>query len=1450
MKATYAKLFLLLSILFCSQFGFAYSTLRQQDQIRFQYYTSDDGLAQNTVDCILRDSRGFMWFGTWNGLCRFDGYSFVTYRQESEPEGLPNNFIYSLCNDSDGNIWVGTRCGLTHYIFNEERFDVPDVIDSVFAALAVNDLKLDSKGNLWVATEDAGLWCVAFDRGGEARRVENILPARTINRLYVAGDLLFVGSEAGLEVLDLTNKQAVNDYSRLQQLVQELDVRAIFADSKGNLWIGTGLGLYMQSKNGDSVAEFYHNPDDPYSLNHLAVSSIVEDASHTVIVGTLGGLNYYQPEVGGFVHLRNGNLENERLNNPFVNSMAADEDGNVWVGTDKGGINHYNIFQKPFFALVHDPANANSLSLNTVNSILKEDEVLWVGTAGGGLNRISANNTRVERLSLSPLNASSSVDNFVSSIFRDSRGDLWLGTWGGGLKRLVSFRSQQLESFVPQADDPHSIESGFVSSVCEMSPGVLLVGTESGLDIFDVDSRHFKHVDLKTGRGEAMEIGCMLLDQQRNLWLGTRNGLFRFRQQDLEQFDQLERIPYDLYLNDPSDSSSLAGNYVISLLQSSDGTIWGGTYGNGICAFVNGADGNIQFENYNQSNGLCNNVAYALAEDPAGNIWISTDKGLSKFNPAEEHFQNFFVKDGLLSDQFYWGASCADHEGNLYFGSIAGLNYFNAAEIERYSPTRKAVLTAFSVFNKPVEIGKKYHSQQILSGTISQTDRVRLSHKDAVISIEFAALDYFLPEKIAYQYKLEGVDKNWIQVPATRRFANYTNLVGGNYIFKVRASNSDGVWSDQCAELRITVHPPFYKTIWFQLFAILLLVVAVIAYIRYRTRFLEMQKRKLEALVHQRTQQIEAQKEKLEQQAFRLQRTNYQLEERQRLIEGQKLELEQQNAQIALQRDELIELNEKVKLVNQLRLRFFTNISHEFRTPLTLIIDPIEHLMKKLKGDKNALGTLKIVNRNAQRLLHLINQLLYFRRIENGKLDLRVCMGELNSFLYQVYESFVDLAQHQHIDYQFSAAEAPAESWFDAEKLENVFYNLLSNAFKYTPERGRISMRISYVTQSIDSGADQPLLCVEIHDSGVGIKEEDMPFIFERFYQVSSEKHSKLKSSGIGLALTLELVQALHGKLEVESTAGKGSCFKVLLPYTADAFDEQELDHSVVPAEVNLRGRIDVLLESVSQPDEAEQPDDEGPEDSKSKPLVLIVEDNFDLRSFLVQTLRSDYRVIGAENGKEGLSAAKKYSPELIISDVMMPEMDGIELCSRLKKDIQTSHIPVILLTARNMVENWIEGLETGADDYIPKPFNLQVLQARMTNLIEGRLRLKKMFSNPAEVMPGQGTTNPVDEEFMARVYEVLAKSYSNPDFSASQFASEMFMSRSLLYKKIRAITDLNITDFINSYKLKKAVSLIKEGKLPIADVAFKAGFNDPKYFSRIFKKFYGMTPTEFAAKD
>lgn len=1478
------KYFIVFSLLFGTISDvLAHEAVTQTEQIRLNYLTTNEGLPQNTVDCILKDSQGFMWFGTWNGLCRYDGYTFITYNKEQQGTSLKSNFIQSLCEDQNRNLWIGTDKGLAFFDYHKLSFiDIPSVKNNL-GTFSITYIIENKDKDLFIATNGNGLWKIMLNQQNETSMIvpgtnrnenpgyassirpsenklftdeyESIkigtdkLASSVVRHVCISNDQhLLVATANGVSVIDLNGGSPKPVWKVLEEQLRGIDISVIFQDSKHNIWIGTSdAGLYHYTTSTTQMRFYNVDENNPSGLDHSSVYSIIEDLSGQIIVGTLGGLNYYNAENDNFFHFPKNSETRKYLNNPFVNALYADDLGNIWIGTEKGGVNYYSIYQKPFFAIKNDPTNKNSISHNTINSLYKEDNILWVGTAGGGLNKLNIKTNRNKRFETNPENPASISNNFIASILRDNQNNFWVGTWGGGLNLLLDEGKGSFRSYQHASNDPSTISSSYISCIEKLDEARLLIGGRGGLDIFEPGSNSFTPVHKKMELHRPFEVGCALVDSKGKVWVGTETGLYRFNRQDLlELTDKTREIEFEIFLNDENDPGSIAGNYVISLTETNDGTLWIGTYGNGICKYVN--DGkNDGFVNYNENNGLCNNVAYAIEEDLNGELWISTDKGLSKFDPKNESFHNFYRNDGLLNDQFYWAASWVDKDGTMFFGGIEGLNYFTPAEIDPYPNTPQPVFTEFFIFNHPVQVGEKYHSQVVLKKPISQTELVQLSYKDAVFAIEFSALDYFLPQKIRYAYKMEGVDQDWVEVDANRRFANYTNLSGGSYVFTVKASNSDGIWSDKTSQLQILVKPPFWQTAWFRILAVLFIVLILLAYIRYRISHLKAQKRKLEIQVHERTKQIEEQKEVLEIQATNLKKTNHQLEERQMLIEGQKIELEKQNQQIAMQRDEMIELNKKVNLVTQLRLRFFTNISHEFRTPLTLIIDPLEQLQEKYKNDKNTSNTIHIINRNAQRLLHLINQLIYFRKIETGKLQLNVSRGDLVAFLQEIFSSFSDLADNQDISYEFVHNETDKQTWFDSEKTENVFYNLLSNAFKFTPVSGSIKMKIEFTEHSNPEDYPANFVAISVIDSGVGIEAKHIPHLFDRFYRVEqSKRDTDFTSSGIGLALTYEIVQALHGKINVVSTPGKGSTFTVYLPFTKDGFESNEINENAVPANINIEGRVKVLSDHIVARQSGYEQDNDIPE-NKHKPTVLIVEDNFDLRSFLLQTLRSDYRVLGAENGKIGLEMARKYSPELVISDVMMPVMDGMELCSRLKKTIQTSHIPVILLTAKNLVENWIEGLETGADDYIPKPFNLQILQLKMNNLIETRRKIKQLFSSPEEVAPNQFSNNILDEEFITKVYAILEKSYDQKDFSIDQLAREMCVSRSLLYKKIKALTGLNLIDFINSYKLKKAVELIRKNKQPISEVAFQVGFNDPKYFSRIFRKFYGTSPSEFS---
>ncbi len=1454
MNKTKAYLLFVLLIVLSGIVNHAFGNVTKSN-LRFQYLTTDEGLAQNTVDCIFQDSYGFMWFGTWNGLCRYDGYNFRTFQKGDTPVSIPDNFVRAICEDTSGNLWIGTSSGIVIYNLKNETFHLPEVLRPALEKIAVTSLFCDAKGGVWIGGEKGNLCYLTQKQvNGETEfdylEIDaQILQEADITSVHVLKNArVILGTSVGLYEAVSGKLQKLSFTDGPSAILESVNIHCIYESTSGDWWFGTEAGLFRYRQTSKQLSYYTTQANNKNSLGHAIVMAIAEDSSGTILVGTLGGVSFFDPGTSSISRISGRLDERETLNNEFVNSLFTDRDGNVWIGTEKGGVNKYNMFQKPFYSWRHHPDDVNSLSNNTINSILNDGDILWIGTAGGGLNRLDQRTGKFDHFTQSAQNPDGICSNFISSICITADKQLWVSSWGDGFGRLVSEKGKKFKNYLNQPGNLQRLVNSFVSEIYADDRGFLLVGTSGGLDLFNPKTESFFHFQEKLDKNvETPAVGCILKDRNDFYWIGSRKGLFHIPAKLVVPTpEKLASGDYEFFTNTPGDSLSLSANYVISLLEDHRGTIWIGTYGNGICKVIPAANGKIQFKTYTTADGLCNDVIYSMEEDRSGNIWISTDNGLSKFNPEKVYFQNFYIKDGLLNDQFYWNSSSSDRAGNLYFGGINGVNYFNPEKIEFYPRLPKVVFTDFQVFNQSVKIGEKLHGNVVLEKSIAETQSIELSYKDNVFSIEFSALDYFLPDKVTYAYKMEGVDQNWVTVTPDRRFATYTNLSGGEYRFVVKAANSDGLWSAAPTVLWIVINPPFWQTNWFRFLALLALAVSVMAYIRYRTRFLHEQKRKLEIQVRERTTQIEEQKEKLQEQSERLQRTNHELADRQVLIEGQKIELENQNHLIAEQRDEVIELNKKVSMINQLRLRFFTNISHEFRTPLTLILDPLESLMKKLEEDKESMQTLKLINRNAQRLLHLINQLMNFRRIETGKIELRVAQGDLTTFLNEIFVSFQDLANHQRINYTFSAENVPQQSWFDPEKLENIFYNLLSNAFKFTPERGQISLKVKFCDPDQNQSELQfSYVRVDITDSGKGIASEHLPYLFDRFYQAESTADNRQKGSGIGLALTQELVQAMHGRITVESKINHGSTFSVLLPYRSEDFAENELDLIATIQAINLQSKVDVISEEILRTDFPEEL--EPFQVDKSKPLILIVEDNYDLRNFIMHSMNADYRVMGAENGKEGFELAKKYTPDLIISDIMMPVMDGLELCSRLKKELHTSHIPVILLTAKAMIEHWIEGLETGADDYIPKPFNLKVLHLKIANLIESRNRLRQLFSRGDNPSPEESTSNQIDQQFIARAYTIIEKYLREEEFSVDQFAREMMVSKSLLFKKIKAISGYSIVDFVNMYKLKKAAArLAADPQINITEVSFEVGFNDPKYFSRVFRKVYGVSPSEY----
>jgi len=1406
---------------------------------KFHYITVSNGLPQNTIQCIEKDQYGFMWFGTDNGLCRFDGYDFDYYSASKNGNSLWDNRILDVINGAHNYLWIITPKGMQ--VFNTQKVSFEEIkneeLNSLFKKEIVKVINFNN--DVWIATKHEGVYKIKESHEISKSTIlsscfkENRLPV--INTMIVDHDnRLYLGTSKGLFVFN----DKTNDFVSVSNNFpgwDALDIQTMFSRNN-ELWIGTLTGLYAYNLLTKSVKAYHHIPLNPGTILHSQVNSIASAPTGEILVGTLGGLSVYNSIEDNFSEVNLFPDSPHSDHDVFISAIYSDSLGNIWVGTEKTGLVHLYAYTKSFQSL---PETDQFKLFNTsiINSIYSSEDELWVGTAGSGILNYNKQTGRVKHFKTKVNDPSSIESDFITSIVKDNQDNIWAGTWGLGLNKIVNKGRKVIKYHTF-----NGLPSEYVSCVYITKQGFNVIGTQGGLGVFDENKNTIIPLDITRGvDGIIWEVGCIKEDKKGYLWIGTTNGLFRFKTDLINPEREIKLTKYDVITYKQTNTKgSLPNDYITCLETDKDGNMWLGTYGNGIAKCIPIKDGEYTFQSYTEEDGLANNVVYKILADENNNLWISTENGLSNFIQKDSLFINQYSVDGLRNDQYYWSAGYKAEDGYLYFGGINGLNYFHPDSIQSYPYSSKPYITKLNVFNESVKPGEKRHGLVYINKSVLDADTVNISFKDNIFSLEFSALPYYLSNKLKYAYRLVGVDKDWVYVNADRRIASYTNLDGGDYLFQVKSTNLDGIWNDNITEVLIKIKPPFWKTNWFQIGSIFLIFILIYAYTRYRSFRISQQKKHLEELVKQRTQEINEKNIQLEQNSVTLKLNNEQLASRQKEIEEQKSTLEKQNKEIISQRDQLIALNKEVEGIHQMRMQFFTNISHEFRTPLTLIISPIEKILSKNYNftKEGVISALSYVKRNAERLLLLTNEITTFRKYEAGKVKVMLTHGDVGDFIKDIAESFRQLAESKGIHLVSTVDYNLEESWFDKSKLENILFNLLSNALKYTHEGGTVSVNVTKIK------GDHSKLLINIQDNGIGISKENQAKVFDRFFRDSSNQGNTSYGTGIGLSLTKQMVEVMNGTITLDSEVNKGTSFKVMLPVDKEDFTDFNVDEGEETNQINLKERIELLAEAELK---SGQDEDSAVVEDKRKACVLIVEDNNDLRDFLNETLSDTYNVSTAMDGEQGYKMALEKEFDLIVSDIMMPKVDGLEMCKQLKNNLHTSHIPIILLTAKGQEEDFVQGLEYGADDYMAKPFNANILQAKITSLIENRKKLaKKYMQLDPEAEPVEISTSSLDDEFMDKLNQVVADNYTDPTFDIDAFSSQLFVSRSLLYKKLKALTNVSPNEYVNMYRLKKSIGLLKSKQYQVSEVAYMIGFNDPKYFSRVFKKFYNISPSSY----
>ncbi|PHN01167.1 hybrid sensor histidine kinase/response regulator transcription factor [Flavilitoribacter nigricans] len=1402
----------------------------QEKPFHFEQFPSNVILSHNSITAVMQDHQGFLWLGTWSGLMKYDGYEVKQYKQEpGNINGLESNKITTLFEDSRQRLWVGTRnSGLYLYDRGADRFiqfkHQPDDMNSL-SDNNVWSIFEDHFGQFWIGTEK-GLNLFQPDERHFIHFTHHPSDSRSISHDFVYSicetpdGVLWIGTENGLNRMVRTADGQV-DYFVPYTLLPEgksvsdypyalpnyiFKVQAV-KGVKSGLWIGTKAGLKRMDYSSENLRDYtvqslQLHGSNPNTLNNSFVLDLVEDQNNSLWIATLNGLHLLDKDSGRLQRfISDGNHPNI-LSNNSVRALSIDRSDNLWIGTE-GGLHQLDLSAKPFTTI--RPDISENVSNQVITSIKNAvgSAGIWVGTRGGGLNYFPIRDGKireelVRHFYLQLPNAPETAD-FISDLHIDDAGNLWISTLGSGVVKTKEAEVLAGGSAITQlqqyaaADGLDNLHDEHLMTISGSTSGDTWLGAwDKGLLRYDPENDRFFNYKTSADFSVNFEAfpNVQIFEQRINgrdiLWVGTRGGgLLKLA------FDRSNNLLtlLDNYRYQIDQPGSISNNFINCIFLDRDGDLWIGTE-NGLNKWN---PINNTFSYTLEKDGLPSGIIQSIQEDNAGQIWISTQSGISRITKRPET-NNYYIKNfdpfiDLQSNFFYAAASSITPAGEILFGGAYGLTSFPPEQIRLDSVAPKVALTEFRLFNREIPVGELADGRTILEQSIGQTQHLELSHKDNVISFAFVGLQFSNPQKLKYAYKLEGFDNDWIYTDADQRIAHYTNLPYDDFTFRVKAANSDGFWSEPIS-LELTIHPPFWLTGW--------------AYLLYFLLFSGI------------------------------------------LYGALKITRMRANLQHSLQLERLE--REKLEEVNQIKLSFFTNISHELRTPLTLIISPLEQWIKERKADRKLHNSYVRMYYNANRLLTMINQLLDIRKSESGLMKLKVAEGDLVKFVKEVTLSFKGLARQRKIDLQFSSEVADLFVWYDRDHLEKVLFNLLSNAFKFTPEDGFIKVRL------MEAAAEQAGQCarivVQVTDSGRGIPQDQIPFVFDRFYQVEQNKDkTRQGGTGIGLALAKTIIEQHHGDIWVESREQEGSSFFFSLPMGNAHFSEDERIPGFQDSE-----NISHYLAADKIADELKE-DTLGPLPSAApamvttkadRPTLLIVEDNPDIRAYLRENLEADYDIKEAENGKEGLEKALEAPPDLILADIAMPVMDGIEMCGRIKSDIHTSHVPVILLTARTSLIFKVDGLETGADDYITKPFNMRLLSIRIRNLIQSRRKLKDTFANNFDLSPSGVVMNELDDKFLNQIKKVIENNIDDSTFSVEQLASALFMNRMQLYRKLKALTGKSPNKIIRSFRLQRAAQLLETKQYNVSDVTYMVGYNDLKSFREQFKKEFGRSPSEY----
>ena len=1406
-------------------FGQENLSLIKKEQLKFEHLGVSDGLMHNSIVTILQDKKGYMWFGTSNGLYRYDGYNFVYYSNSPDDDfSLLSNEVNVLFEDSKGVIWVGTKFGLCYYNREEDLFISSLSIGSIEADKRkiidpVRCIEEDKFGALWIGTR-FGVYHINknLDTSFNMRLInsgiaENTLSHNNINSIE-EDDMgrLWLGTNVGLNLLrrekdsSFSFKRFLNKPGNKNSLSNNY-VSKILKGTNGKLFIGTKKGLTVLEKDTlrgtENFKTYTYNKKNKNSIGNNNINTLTEDHRGNIWIGFRNkGLNKFNPANGKFNHCQNYTSQESKLRSNSITDLFVDNSGVLWVAAQRGWLSKLNIDRKKIAHYKYNKPNFKGLSSNLINSIYEDSKNnIWIGTLDNGLNRLTFSDGSPEFIKYKhdKNNKNSLIDNSVFAICEDNFGNYWISSQTDGISHVKMEndpKSNKIQSvFYNNKPSIKNFPSNKIAVLTKDNKGDIWSGSydKGGLIKFTptrfgekkLTFLQYQHNPGNENSLTSSSISCIYEDSEGVLWVGTNGGgLNKILRDEFNNPEKFIRI-----VNEKNNSKSLSSNYVFSIHEDKKGNIWVGTFGGGLNKISKIEKNNLfpEIARYFKEDGVTANEIYGILEDEEDNLWISSNNGISVFNTKKETFEPLSLSDGIQSEIFRKHAYFKDSKGLMYFGGINGINVLDPSEMVNNSSLPRIEIVDFKIFNESVKVGEEVLGSVILKKSIEETSEIVLESKHNTFSFDFSGLHYVSPKDNQYKYKLEGFDKEWVLTNSTRRFAGYSNLESGTYKFRVKVSNNDNLWNEISKDIVITVLPPFWKTWWAYIIYALLIVFLMWLFRKY-------------VLINQ---------------------------EYQGKIKIEKIE------------------QEKIKEVNKIKLEFFTNVSHEFKTPLTLILGPLQRLIASEETSAKVRDSLLLMERNANQLFRLVNQIMEFRKVENKKLKLQTSKGDLINFCRDEVFSFKMLADKNKLDLSFECSEYSIEGYFDWDKIEKILNNLISNAINYTDEGGTIKVSLSILgdekrKQIEDSKIESRFVRIIVEDTGIGIPRNQLSLIFERFHQIKSYSKEGVKGSGIGLALTKSLIELHKGVITVESEKNKGSRFIVDLPLLTNLKSHSQ---PVIGADriINADKPIEDTLDTIKKEEKVLI----GHEDDK--PKLLLVEDNADMLEFISKELESRYKIYKAADGVKGLKKALKVIPDLIISDVMMPNMDGIEFCKHIKSDELTDHIPLILLTAKGTTEHLIEGLEVGADSYISKPFDMRHLEVRIKKLMDQRTALKEKFTKGSVKLDSQKVgINNTEKLFLEKVEKILEENLTNSEFKVDDLGNQLGYSRMQLYRKLKSIRGLSANEFIREYRIKKAAVYLRETDMKIFEVLYEIGISNHSYFTKCFKQYFNKSPKEY----